>query len=290
MSRLRSWFDFARAVFTRFGEDQGPVYAASIAYYTLFSIFPLVLGLVAILGFFLESNETRARLVDFLSGYLPQAKDLISGNAETVRDSRGLAGLIAIGGFLWSAKAVFSAINAALNRAWQVKEQRPFWLRTLQELVMVLGVAVFFLLSIGITAILATAATFRLSILGLDQAAPAALEGVSFLLPIVFNVGIFAILYRLVPHTKVAWRDVWPAAIVAAVAFEIAKQAFVWYTVNFGNYSAVYGTLGTAIGLLSWAYISAVILIFGAEISAVSAGRRMHVAGGKGVTLVLPAA
>src|SRR5438874_1961529 len=54
MSRLREWFAFARAVFTRFGEDEGPVYAASIAYYTLLSIFPLILGLVALLGFFLE--------------------------------------------------------------------------------------------------------------------------------------------------------------------------------------------------------------------------------------------
>src|SRR5262245_17912637 len=115
MGRLREAFGFARTVFARFGEQEGAVYAASIAYYTLLSLFPLILGLVAILGFFLESNDTRARLVDFLGGYLPQARDLISNNAETVREGRGLATAIAIGGFLWSAKAVFSAINAALN-------------------------------------------------------------------------------------------------------------------------------------------------------------------------------
>jgi len=290
MDRLRGWFDFGRNVFSSFGEDEGAVYAASIAYYTLLSLFPLILGLVAILGFFLESSDTRARLVDFLSGYLPQARDLISTNAETVRNTRGAAGIIAIVGFLWSAKAVFSAINAALNRVWDVKEQRPFVVRTLQELVMVLGVGACFLLSVGATTGLRLLADLRLPVDQLNDASRTAFGAASFLLPIVFNIGIFAILYRMVPHTKVAWRDVWPGAIFGAIVFEIAKEAFVWYTMHFGNYNAVYGTLGTAVILLSWAYLSAVIVILGAEISAVKASRRLRVSRGKGVTLVLPAA
>src|SRR5439155_18145683 len=136
---------------TKFGDDEGATYAASIAYYALLSLFPLMLGLVAVLGFFLESGSVRTQLVDFLSGYLPQAHDLITNNAEQVRNSRGLAGLIAIGGFLWSAKAIFSAINDGLNRVWNVKERRPFWLRTALQLALVLGTGLFFVVSVAIT-------------------------------------------------------------------------------------------------------------------------------------------
>ena len=78
---------------------------------------------------------------------------------------------------------------------------------------------------------------------------------------------VFLLLYRFVPNCKTYWRYVWPGAVVAAILFEASKGAFIWYLADFANYELVYGSVASMMGLLSWAYLSAFILILGAEIS-----------------------
>jgi membrane protein len=80
---------------------------------------------------------------------------------------------------------------------------------------------------------------------------------------------IFGLLYRYLPDTKVSWRHVWPGALLAGTAWELLRQAFTIYTTRYANYAAVYGAVGSTIALLSWIYLSAQILLFGAEFSVV---------------------
>lgn len=87
------------------------------------------------------------------------------------------------------------------------------------------------------------------------------------LLPLAFSFVIFALVYRFVPNDRISWRDVWPGALLAAFLFEVAKNAFAWYLANFANYSLVCGSLGAVIAFLFWSYLSALILLLGAELA-----------------------
>ena len=87
------------------------------------------------------------------------------------------------------------------------------------------------------------------------------------ILSFVFNLAIFLMLYKVLPNTQTHWRFIWPGALVAALLFEGGKFLFVLYLDNFATFSAVYGSIGSVIALLLWAYVSAFILILGAEMS-----------------------
>ena len=241
--------------------------AAGIAYYALFSVFPLLLGLIALLGLLLEPTQVQKRLLEMTSQVFPASADLVSQNIEAVVASRGAIGLISVLGLFWSASALFAAIRKSLNRAWNVERERPFLKQKLIELSMAAGVGALFLLSVTITAVIGVA--WQLLPPQVRMSEESGLWRLTAgLLPLVFSLILFAMVYRYVPNTKLTWGDVWPGAALAAVLFEAAKNLFAWYLASFANYSLVYGTLATVIVFLLWTYISALVLLAGAELAA----------------------
>lgn len=234
--------------------------SAGIAYYALFSLFPLLLALIALLSLFLDPAQVREQLIRMASQALPGSAGLVSENVNAVIEARGTIGLAAAAGLLWSSLAIFGAIRQALNRAWGVQRKRSFIGQKLLELAMALSIGLFFLASVAATAFFQVVARLGIGetvLWGLGQA----------LLPLALSFLVFAVLYKVVPHTDVAWSDVWPGALVAALLFEAAKNLFAWYLSTFANYTLVYGSLAAVIALLFWAYLSAIILLLGAELS-----------------------
>ena len=165
------------------------------------------------------------------------------------------------------APARFSgAISRAVNRAWDVHQDRSFVVAKLRHIAMALGVGLLFLLSVGATT----------SIQFLNQVDLPGVARIGFLendviniiartLPFIFTFTIFVLIYKFVPNTPTHWRYIWPGVLLAAVAFEASKSLFVFYLDNFANYEKVYGSLGSVVALLVWTYVSALILIVGAE-------------------------
>lgn len=241
--------------------------AAVIAYYTLFSLFPLLLGLIAILGLFLEGPEVQRRLLEMASQVFPASRDLVAENIEAVVASRGVIGLFSIGGLLWSATSVFAAIRKSLNRAWNTEGKRPLVQQKLLELAMVASVGLLFLVSVMATAFFSFVRQFMPTDLSAMER-NLAWGAVTGLLPGLVSFVTYSLLYRFVPDTEVSWADVWPGALLAAALFEAAKDLFAWYLADFANYPLVYGSLGAVIAFLFWAYLSALILLLGAELSA----------------------
>lgn len=251
-----------------FLEDNCPHMAAAIAYYALFSLFPLLLGLVALFGFALQSAALQDEVVRRVGSYLPGSADLVAENVRQVVRARGALGLLATLGFLWSAMAVFSALRRSLNAAWDLTGERPFWRQKLLELVMVVGVGLLLLLSLSLTAFFQLLDELLAPALGVGAAVHDFLWGLGgALLPLVFTALIFLLIYKFVPYTNVRWAEAGVGVLFAAPAFEIAKNLFVWYAQRFGQYELVYGSLGAVVGLLMWTYISALILLFGAELA-----------------------
>ena len=248
--------------------DDATHMAAGVAYYALFSIFPLLLGLTAVMGFFVESQETRKELGGFVAQYLPGSSDLITDNIDIVLRLRGAIGVFSVIGLLWSASAVFGAIARAVNRAWDVHKDRPIYLEKPRQILMATAVGAMFVTSVGAAALLrmagiASETDVAGSGLATETFGRLFLQAVSFSL----TLTMFLVVYKFLPNTKTYWRFIWPGAILSALMFEVSKNLFLIYVNGFSNFENVYGSLAPVIALLLWVYVSSFILILGAELS-----------------------
>lgn len=272
MGNVRRLLILAVRSVQEFGDDRCTQMAAAISYYALFSLFPLLIFMVSIFGIFLQSSSLQEELINHVLDFIPLTSD--EGRNE-VRDAIGaIAGIsiplsvVGLLGLAWSASAMFGAIRTSLNVAWDLEAPRHFFKQKLLDLAMVAGVGVFFLLSIGTTTLLRTTQEVSSDILGpLSSNTAFFWRAIPHLLPAMFSFGAFIVLYRLVPNAPIKTRDVWVGALIAAIFFEILKNGFSFYIANFGRYDVVYGSLGAVVALLFWMYLSAVILLLGAEVA-----------------------
>ena len=246
--------------------------AAAISYYALFSVFPLLIFMVSIFGIFLQSRSLQNDLIDQVLEFLPLTSD--KGRSQVSDAINAVAGIsiplsmVGLLGLAWAASAMFGAIRTALNVAWDVKTPRHFVKQKLLDLGMVAGVGAFFLLSIGTTAFLRTTQDASSDILGpLSSNTAFFWRATPHLMPAIFSFGAFIVLYRFAPAAPIKFGDVWLGALIAAIFFEIIKNGFSLYVANFGHYDVVYGSLGAVVALLFWMYLSAVALLFGAEVA-----------------------
>lgn len=250
------------------GDDDASHMAAGVAYYALFSLFPLLLGAIAIIGLAADSDTVRREILAWAGENFPGTGEFISDNVVTSVGASGSLGAISIVGLVWSGSAVFGAINRAVNRAWDVQHDRPFIKGKALQLGMALGVGILFALAVTAASLAQTAERYAhvdMPILGqADETGGLVLFRI---LSFVFNLAIFLTLYKVLPNTRTHWRYIWPGALVAALLFEGGKFLFVLYLDNFATFSAVYGSIGSVIALLLWAYVSSFILVLGAELS-----------------------
>ena len=235
--------------------------AAGVAYYAILSIFPLLLGLIAVFGFFLPSVNLQDELLKFVGKNLPGATDILRQNMVSIVKLRGAMGVLSIVILFWGASAMFGAISLAINRAWDIRRYRPFFIRKASELGMALGTWILFLLSLGASAII----SILRGVFDLPAAKLIRVDVGSRLVAFLLILAVFLLLYKLIPYTKTYWRYVWPGALLASILFEIARTLFIFYLENFANYQLIYGSIASIIVLLVWIYYSAFIMILGAE-------------------------
>ncbi len=273
--RSDGWLGVCERTYKRFAEHQGNANAAAIAYYTLFSVFPLTLLLISVGSFFLDSAQAQEAALTLVGAYLPAAVELVQRNIERVLALRGTAGIIGVLGFVWSASGVFGSFSRAINRAWDVEQPRPAWAERALAAGMVLLTALLFFLSLFSTAAFQVVARFSTFVLGEPPIPPSSLMSLSTrLLPYIFTMLVFSFLYRVLPYTRVTWAEVLPGAFLASFAWEVAKDGFTFYLTGFASYDLVYGSVATVIAVLLWSYISGVIILLGAEFTVQYARRR----------------
>jgi membrane protein len=235
--------------------------AAAVAYYGFLSVFPLLLGLIAILGFLLPSVNLEEQLLKFVGENIPGATTVVEQTIGNIVQSRSAVGLLSIIIFFWGASGMFSAMSLAINRAFDINKHRPFFIRKARELGMALSTGILFLLSLGTSALI----SFSDSVFHIPGAdlviVNISTKAAAFLL----MMAVFLLLYKTIPNTKTYWRYVWPGALLAAIFFEIARTLFIFYIENYANYQLIYGSITSVIVLLVWIYYSTFIMILGAE-------------------------
>lgn len=248
--------------------DDATHMAAGLAYYAVLSLFPLAVGLIGLIGLVFESEAAEREILNFLHDYLPGTSGLLEANVESSGSVRGLLGVVSFLGLFWSASLLFGAISRSVNRAWDIHQDRPFYIDKVRHIAMAFSVAPLFLMSIGATTALELIGSVELPFVGeVDLLHDYGINLLSRLLPLLFTLMIFLLIYKFTPNTRTHWRYVWPGALLAAVLFEVAKSTFVFYLENIANYEEVYGSLASVVILLAWTYFSGLILIVGAEFS-----------------------
>ncbi len=245
--------------FSRTGTRQ----AAALAYYAIFSVFPLSLLLAVVISTLLGPVAAQEQISSALSLFLPQETvQLLLKNVTEAMQQGSSFTLIALAGLLWSGLGLFSNITSSLDTIFMVPARRSLWRQRLVALVMTL------ILIVLITASFLTSAVLRLisaSLLG--QSSNWLTIGTIFL-PLGLNMVIFALLFRYIPSRHVHWDAVWTASIFGAVGWELAKAGFVLYTTRIANFQFIYGSIATVIVLLLWAYLIAAIFLLSAELCA----------------------
>ena len=265
-------------VFAAFNEDKVPRLAAAIAYSTIFSIAPLFIVLIAILGAFVGSHSgAENQLIDVVS------KNAGQGTGDTVRQlitagfDKPRQGIIAqvIGWtvFVIGATGLFASLQDALNSIWHVEATKGGWKQILRDRLasfgMVLVVGFLLLVTFVANGAIAFIASNFLSKIPFG-ANPVVIATINYAVSYVLVTVIFALLYKVLPDVDVAWRDVWAGAAVTSVLFIIGEALSSIYLAKAGVASA-YGAAGSLLVALLWIYYSAMILLLGAEFTKVNA-------------------
>jgi membrane protein len=248
--------------------------AAAIAYWAIVSVFPVILLLLGLFGLALQGSALQDRVIDEVLAALPfseeQGRKVVTDAVQSISGPRGGAfGVVGLLVAAWSGSNLFGAIRRALNLIFQSARKRPAVQEKLLDLAMVVGLAPFFLSSLGATALLRIA---RQTSEGLPILGEAAREWgigwdvISLFVPMVISFTAFAILYSLAPAKRLSFRAVWPGAFAAAALFELSKLGFSLYLEHFAMHEVVYGSLGVIVTFFIWSYVSSTILLFGAEV------------------------
>ncbi len=255
-------------VFHELGEDDATHMAASVSYYAVLSLFPLVLALSAIIGWIAGPESRQDQLVDFIVDNLPGSEQFVRDTIEGTKRYREALGVVAVVGLIWSASAVFGSITRVVNRAWDLRENPPFYKNKPRQLAMALGVSILFLVSVTSTSILQWAGSIEIGGESVTSILGGQFVAVALRLPAVFiSFSIFLIIYKYLPSIKTYWRDVWLGALLAGALFELGKFLFLWYLENFARFEQLYGNVASVVVLMIWTYFCAFILIVGAEVS-----------------------
>jgi membrane protein len=256
---------------------------AALAYYTVFSLAPLLIILIAIVSFVYGQEEAQAQLIGQLQAVIgPDSAAFIKSMLTSAHRSNSdvIATLIGVGTLLFGALGVFGQLQAAINTIWDVKPSSGFGLRRqlrdrLVSLAMVIGSG--FLLLVSLLASTALVGISRY--FGTLMPVPAmVLESVNLLFWLAVSTLLFGMLYKFLPDAPVDWDDVWHGALLTSLLFTAGRAAIAWYLAA-GSVSSVYGTAGSLAALLIWIYYSAQILLFGAEFTHVYAIRTQTPAG-----------
>ena len=284
--RLRALGALLKDAGVRWSDDDCLSLGASLAYYAVFSIFPLLLLAVTVVGFVVGHNpEARAHLIDSVaSASSPEFRTLFEDtlhNMETHQTARGVGAIVGLVTLLAGASAVFSQLEMTMNRIWRVeaKPSTGVWsaVRGLlrdkaMSFAIVVGAAVALLASIVVSAMLTSVSQV------VEGVVPGTVAHATLwiVVELIGSVGllsvIFAAMFRLIPQTDVAWRDVLGGAVLTAVLFTSTKRLLAWYLGHLGSYAA-YGAVGGFLGLLTWIYLSSLFLFYGAEFSRLFAER-----------------
>jgi membrane protein len=266
----RSWKDILLGTYQSVAEDRVLAVAAGVTFYGLLAIFPAIGAIVSLYGLVADTASIRPTL-DSLATLLPGgAVEIVGDQIDRVTAAGGgtlsFSFILSLAIAIWGANAGVKAVFDAINVAYGVREERSFFKLNLISLAFTAGAVAFALLALAAVVVLPVS----LHYVGLDTALESVLRfGRWPLIWLVIALGL-ALLYRFGPTESLdpQWHWITWGSAGASLLWIAASALFSWYAANFGSYNKTYGSLGAAIGFMTWMWISAAVIIMGAELNA----------------------
>src|SRR5215831_11686566 len=253
-------------------------FASSIAYYSLLSLFPFFLLVLSILGSVTSDPGDRAKILDFVLRYFPRQFEFVTtqlASMEAARLQLGVAGSLLM---IWAAMGVFSAITSAVNHAWGVEKTPSYLKHKLIAFTMLVCASV--LLLVGLLLVSAVNLFEARWFANVAIQSPKAFVvlhhfAVRWSSTALF-IAVVGLIYYFVPNATVRFRDVWVGAVVTGLLWRGALFGFSWYVRDLSRFSHIHGSIAAVVVFLIWIYISAVLLLYGVEVTAANARLRRH--------------
>ena len=267
----RGWTLISRAV-QAFFSHHGTQLAAAMSYYSLLSLVPAAILLVAGFSLVLDNTQARTDVVDAILGIFPlnedQGRSDLEGVIDGVTKNAQTLGIAALIGLIFTASALMGSVRNAVHLAFGERSPRAPLPSKALDILFVFGLGALVALSLAIT----LARGFAVNI-GQNLGVPGevidwVLGAAGIVVPVVVSVAVYTVVYIVIPARKVRLRDVWPAVLFAAAVYELFKRGFAIYLEDFANYNAVYGSLGAVVAVLAFVYLAAIVLLIGAEMAA----------------------
>ncbi|HZO24888.1 MAG TPA: YihY/virulence factor BrkB family protein [Chloroflexota bacterium] len=271
----RALFGVLKETYSEWSEDKAARLAAALAYYTAFSIAPLLLIAISVAGLVFGREAAEGQVVAQLQGLLgPEAAETLQTSIAQSQDTGAstLSAIVGIAMLVWSASNVFSQLQDALNTIWEVAPDPNAGMvatvkRRFLSMTMVLGIGFLLLVSLVLTA--AVSAVGNL-LAGFLPGGELLWQGVNFLLGFAVVALLFAAIYKVLPDAEVEWSDVWVGAVVTSFLFTVGRILIGLY-LGHASVGSTFGAAGSLLVFLVWVYYSAQILFFGAEFTQVYA-------------------
>ena len=270
MTAKEVW-QMAKEVYRQWQDDEPFQLAAALAYYTVFSLAPLLLIAIAIAGLFFGREAAQGQVFeaiqDLIGGEGARAIQEMIKNTGSANSGFWVA-VLGIVLLLIGAGGVVGQLQASLNKVWGVKpNSNNGWLHIIRERLfsyaLVLGIGFLLLVSLIVTAIVSAASRF---ISGFLPAVVVLWPLIDIFVSIGFTTVLFALIYKLLPDAYVSWKDVWVGALITSLLFSLGKLAIGIY-LGQSSISSSYGAAGSVVTILLWVYYSALIFFFGAELT-----------------------
>jgi membrane protein len=261
--RTHGWLGMLASAAREALKPASAITAAAIAYFALFSLFPIILLSFSIASFNLGVLIDQQLIVQKLEFIAPALGQMLGQNIGEIIRARGPVTLVALATLVWSGSTVFYTLTQTLNVIWDNQPRRPVWKRR--------GLAILFVLAlVGPALFLASFASSLVANLRTwlpNQIIPIG-NDISFLVALLLNGAFFMVLYMMLPHGASTWREILPGAMGAGLLWELAKKAFLLFVSTYISVSnLVYGSVAAIIAFLVWAYLSGLIFLFGAFLS-----------------------
>ena len=252
-------------------------FASSIAYYALLSLFPFFLLALSLVALVTDSQSDRDALLGFVFRYFPRQFDFVEVQLAALQRAQvqlGVAGSVLM---VWAAMGVFGAVTSAVNHAWGVEKQPSYFKHKLISFVMLVVAGL--LLLIGLLAVSAMNVAEARWFAGVISGNPrlVVLQGIAVRwATTVLFIFVVGLVFYFVPNAKVRFRDVWVGAVLTGLLWRGALALFSNYVRDLSRFSMLHGSIATVIVFLLWIYVSAVILLYGVEVTAAYARLRRH--------------
>jgi membrane protein len=265
-----------RTTVERFAEERGSETAASLAYFAFFSIFPMLLVFIVVGSFFVDAEVVQIQLSNILDGIIPGAENLVFQNINHVLRLRGAVSFVALLTLVWSATSVFNILARNINRAFPDARLLDFFKGRLRGLLIFFGIGFLVLLSLATSTLIGLIPVIEIPINGIYLHETILWQIGGFVLPVFLNWMMFWGLYQWVPTVPVSRKASLIGSLIAGVAWVLLNNGFTWYlSSGLSQYQLVYGSLGTIVALLFWVYLTGIIVLIGAHLTAaIQASRR----------------